>query len=58
MIKNATTVTSAIDDWSTSLSIIANPDNLTDIVQSDSRYKYYPKWQKALWTSIGPLNNM
>lgn len=63
MVRNATSVMSAIDDWSAptaamlDLTGISGHD-LDEEITSDSRFKYYTRWQRAAITSFGPLNNL
>lgn len=62
MIKSATTVTSFIEKVSTPMSvgldlIGASGHEFDEEITSDSKYKYFPRWQRALWTAT-PLNNI
>ena len=62
MVKSATTVTSAVEKMGTipsvGLDLIgASGHEFDEIIKSDSKYKYFPRWQRALWTAT-PLNNI
>lgn len=62
MVKSATTVTSAVEKMGTipsvGLDLIgASGHEFDEIIKSDSKYKYFPRWQRALWTAT-PLNNV
>jgi hypothetical protein len=62
MIKSATTVTSFIEKVSTPMSvgldlIGASGHKFDEEITSDSKYKYFPRWKRALWTAT-PLNNI
>lgn len=63
MVKSATTVTSAVEKFTEIPTAIADAtgltgNNPTDIIQSDSKYKYFPRWQRSLMTASGVLNNI
>ena len=63
MVKSATTVTSAVEKFTEIPTAIADAagltgNNPTDIISSDSKYKYFPRWQRSLMTSSGVLNNI
>ena len=63
MVKSATTVTSAVEKFTeipTALTDAAGltGNNPTDIISSDSKYKYFPRWQRSLMTASGVLNNI
>lgn len=63
MVKSATTVTSAIEKFTEIPTAIADAagltgNNPTDIISSDSKYKYFPRWQRSLMTASGVLNNI
>lgn len=62
MVKSATTVTSAVEKMGTipsvGLDLIgASGHEFDEIIKSDSKYKYFPRWQRALWSAT-PLNNI
>lgn len=62
MVKSATTVTSAVEKMGTipsvGLDLIGTSGHEFDeIIKSDSKYKYFPRWQRALWSAT-PLNNI
>lgn len=62
MVKSATTVTSAVEKFGTipsvGLDLIgASGHDFDEIIKSDSKYKYFPRWQRALWAAT-PLNNI
>lgn len=62
MIKSATTVTSAVEKLgsipSAGLDLAGlSGHDLDETIKSDSKYKYFPRWQRALWTAT-PLNNI
>lgn len=63
MVKSATTVTSAVEKFTEIPTAIADAtgltgNNPTDIISSDSKYKYFPRWQRSLMTASGVLNNI
>lgn len=63
MVKSATTVTSAVEKFTEIPTAIADAagltgNNPTDIIKSDSKYKYFPRWQRSLMTASGVLNNI
>ena len=63
MVKSATTVTSAVEKFTEVPTAIADAagltgNNPTDIISSDSKYKYFPRWQRSLMTASGVLNNI
>lgn len=63
MVKSATTVTSAVEKFTEVPTAIADAAGLTgnsptDIISSDSKYKYFPRWQRSLMTASGVLNNI
>lgn len=63
MVKSATTVTSAVEKFTEIPTAIADAAGLTgnnpnDIISSDSKYKYFPRWQRSLMTASGVLNNI
>lgn len=63
MVKSATTVTSAVEKFTEIPTAIADAagltgNNPTDIISSDSKYKYFPRWQRSLMTVSGVLNNI
>lgn len=63
MVKSATTVTSAVEKFTEIPTAIADAVGLTgnnpnDIISSDSKYKYFPRWQRSLMTASGVLNNI
>lgn len=63
MVKSATTVTSAVEKFTEVPTAIADAAGLTgnsptDIIPSDSKYKYFPRWQRSLMTASGVLNNI
>ena len=63
MVKSATTVTSAVEKFTEISTAIADAagltgNNSTDIISSDSKYKYFPRWQRSLMTASGVLNNI
>ncbi len=62
MVKSATTVTSAVEKMGTipsvGLDLIgASGHDWDEIIMSDSKYKYFPRWQRALMAGT-PLNNI
>ena len=62
MVKSATTVTSAVEKMGTipsvGLDLIgASGHEFDEIIKSDSKYKYFHRWQRALWSAT-PLNNI
>lgn len=63
MVKSATTVTSAVEKFTEIPTALADAAGLTghnpnDIIKSDSKYKYFPRWQRSLMTASGVLNNI
>lgn len=63
MVKSATTVTSAVEKFTEIPTALADAagltgNNPTDIIKSDSKYKYFPRWQRSLMTASGVLNNI
>lgn len=63
MVKSATTVTSAVEKFTEIPTALADAagltgNNPTDIISSDSKYKYFPRWQRSLMTASGVLNNI
>lgn len=63
MVKSATTVTSAVEKFTEVPTAMADAvgltgNNPTDIIKSDSKYKYFPRWQRSLMTASGVLNNI
>ena len=63
MIKSSTTVTSAVEKFTEIPTALADAagltgNNPTDIIKSDSKYKYFPRWQRSLMTASGVLNNI
>ena len=63
MVKSATTVTSAVEKFTEIPTALADSagltgNNPTDIISSDSKYKYFPRWQRSLMTASGVLNNI
>lgn len=63
MIKSSTTVTSAVEKFTEIPTALADAAGLTghnpnDIIKSDSKYKYFPRWQRSLMTASGVLNNI
>lgn len=63
MVKSATTATSAVEKFTEVPTAIADAagltgNNPTDIISSDSKYKYFPRWQRSLMTASGVLNNI
>lgn len=63
MVRNATSVMSAIDDWSAPTAAMldltgVSGRDLNDEITSDSRFKYFTRWQRSAITTFGPLNNL
>ena len=63
MVKSATTVTSAVEKFTEIPTALADAAGLTghnpnEIIKSDSKYKYFPRWQRSLMTASGVLNNI
>lgn len=62
IIKTATTATSAVEKEAFIMQLLMDASGLsrqdpTRIINSDSKYKYFPAWQRDLWMST-PLNNI
>lgn len=62
MVKTATTTTSAVEKYGSIFTAAldvtgVSGHDLDETITSDSKYKYFPRWQRALWTAT-PLNNI